>query len=476
MAIVTFNGGGSGHTANKGSSADLQMYLEHEMQLRVQDGRTQTDNARCQLFGADGIMSAEESTRLIDGHRKGLKKDEAKFYEFEINLSEGEQMAMFRKCATEAEKEQVFQDYVRNEVMAEYARNFKGYTDKSGNPIEFQKEDICWSAAIHTERYGDEANKWKKEHPNMERADWHAHITVAHRTMDQTRSISPKKNQRSSNKGSCQGYFDRNSFRQCIEQTIDRRFGYERPLSDTLHGRKEQRINQEKVKKASLNDLNCDQAKKQGHDAAMQRIAAVKMRKHMEAEALKARLDKEAAERRAAAAAKRQEEEKAKAEAKRKAASGRKTASGISGVIERFLARQEAERRATEKYGTDKLSVSAALKTERSQNAIRAIVANAKNPSKPFRYHISGFTAQSIYLALGLVEKEDTKELTNDLITAAKNNMGSSPTNWVELLRPDIEKVADVSIDVKEQVGTGDNYDNAIGEDGWKLGGSDLKL
>ena len=196
----------------------------------------------------------------------------------------------------------------------------------------------------------------------------------------------------------------------------------------------------------------------------------------MEAEALKTRLEKEAAERRAAAAAKRQEEEKAKAEAKRKAALERKTASGIPGVIERFLARQETERRATEKYGTDKLSVSAALQSERSQNAIRAIVANAKNPSKPFRYHISGFTAQSIYLALGLVEKEDTMELTNDLITAAKNNMGSSPTNWVELLRPDIEKVADMSIEVKKQVGTGDNYDNAIGEDGWKMGGSDLKL
>lgn len=433
MAIVTFNGGGGGHTANKGSCADLEAYKEHEKELRTQEGRAMETNAKCSIFGAEGLMSAEESTRFIDGHRKGLKKDEAKFYEFEVNLSEGEQLAMFRNCSTEAQKEQVFQDYIRNVVMEEYAQNFKGYLDKAGNTIEFHKENICWTAAIHTERYGDEATKWKKEHPNMERADWHAHVTVAHRTMDQTRSISPKKNQRSSNKGSCQGFFDRNNFRQRIEQTIDIHFGYDRPLSDTLQGRQEQHSRREKAKVVALDDVNCDQAKKQGHDAAMARIAAVKMRKHMEAEALKARLEKEAAERRVAAEAKRQAEQKARTEAERK--------------------------------------LSAALKSPECQSAISAIVANAKDMSRPMRYHVSSYTAHSIYLALGKVDQEYTRELTKELISSAKNGMGSSPTNWVELLRPDIEKVADVSIAVKVQNGTGENYYKAITPDDWSFGG-----
>lgn len=433
MAIVTFNGGGSGHTANKGSCAELEKYKEHEHELRSQENRAQEENAKCQIFGVDGVMSSEESTRFIDGHRKGLRKDEAKFYEFEINLSEGEQLAMFKGCTSEAQKEKTFQEYIRNVAMEEYARNFKGYTDKAGNSIDFHKDDICWTAVIHTERYGEEAIKWKKEHPDMPRADWHAHITVAHRTMDQARSISPKKNQRSSNKGSCQGYFDRNNFRQRIEQTIDIHFSYDRPLSDTLNGRQEQRNKHEKARMALLNDVNCDQAKKQGHNAAMARIAAVKRRKHMEAEALKARLEREAAERRAAAEAKRQAEQKARAE------------------VARIL--------------------SAALKSPECQSAISAIVDNANDTSKPMRYHISSYTAHAIYLALGKVDQEYTMDLTEELISAAKDEMGAFLANWVELLRTDIEKVADVSIAVKKQMGTGENYYKAITPDDWSLGG-----
>lgn len=433
MAIVTFNGGGNGHTANKGSCAELEKYKEHEHELRSQENRAKEENAKCQIFGADDIMSSEESTRLIDGHRKGLRKDEAKFYEFEINLSEGEQQAMFKGCTSEAQKEKTFQEYIRNVLIEEYAQNFKGYTDKAGNTIDFHKDDICWTAVIHTERYGKESLKWKKEHPDMPRADWHAHITVAHRTMDQARSISPRKNQRSSNKGSCQGYFDRNNFRQRIERTIDMHFGYDRPLSDTLNGRQEQRNKREKARMALLNDVNCDQAKKQGRDAAMEIIAAVKRRKHLEAEALKARLEMEAAERRAAAEAKRQAEQKARDEAERK--------------------------------------LSAALKSPECQSAIIDIVANANDMRSPMRYHISSHTAHSIYLALGKVDKEYTRELTEGLISAAKNGMGSSPTEWVDLLKPDIEKVADLSIAIKEQMGIGENYNKAINPDDWSLGG-----
>ena len=153
----------------------------------------------------------------------------------------------------------------------------------------------------------------------------------------------------------------------------------------------------------------------------------------MEAEALKARLEREAAERRAAAEAKRQAEQKARAE------------------VARIL--------------------SAALKSPECQSAISAIVDNANDTSKPMRYHISSYTAHAIYLALGKVDQEYTMDLTEELISAAKDEMGAFLANWVELLRTDIEKVADVSIAVKKQMGTGENYYKAITPDDWSLGG-----
>lgn len=417
MPVVTFNGGGSGHTSNKGSCADLEAYKEHEKELRAQENRAQEANAKCQIFGAEGAMTAEESTRFIDSHRKGLKKDEAKFYEFEINLSEGEQLAMFKDCATEAQKEEIFQNFIRNEVMEEYAQNFKGYTDKSKKPIEFHKEDICWTAVIHTERSGQEAQKWRKEHPDMQRADWHAHVTVAHRTMNQTRSISPKKNQRSSNKGSCQGYFDRNNFRQRIEQAIDMRFGYKRPLSDSLQGRQQKLATNEQHKQQQLNDVNFNQAKKNGTDAAHQRIASVKRRKHLEAQRLKEQMEREAKERKAA-----------------------------------------AEERANR--------IKVAVDSPEGQRAVSAIVANAKNPSRATRYNITDEVAQAVYLALGKVQEPDeTRELTKAFIKEAKAQMGGEPVNWVELLREDIERVTESSISVKEELGVGEAYDKAITSD-----------
>ena len=298
MAIITFNGGISGHTANKGTSADLEAYKEHEMELRRKQNRNLEHDAKCQIFGIDGIMSFEESTRYIDAHRKGLKKNETKFYEFEVNLSEGEQSAMFRNCATEAEKEKIFQEYIRHVVMEEYAKNFKGYTDKAGNALKFHKDDICWTAVIHTERQGPEAIKWKKEHPGMDRADWHAHITVGHRTLDQARSLSPKRHHRSLNKGACQGFFDRNNFRERIEQTIDIRFGYDRPRTDTIRER-QQRREKEKREKKDL-DLMFSWAREAGREEARQLFAKIQQKKHLQAEKLKAKMEREAAERRAA--------------------------------------------------------------------------------------------------------------------------------------------------------------------------------
>lgn len=295
MAIIIFNGGGNGYTGNRSSSANLETYKEHEKELRQKENRNQEINAKCRIFGEDGFLSAEESTQLIDGHRKGLKKDDAKFYEFEVNLSEGEQAAMFRNCATEAEKEKFFQDFVRNVVMEEYAQNFKGYYDKAKNTIEFHKDDICWSAVIHTERQGQEAMRWKKEHPGMIRADWHAHVTVAHRTKDQTRSISPKKNQRTANGGTCQGYFDRNNFRERIEKTIDRLFGYNRPASDTINYRYQQR---EEEKRENNNvDLIISQAGERGRAKAREIFNKILQQKHMEAEKLKIKMKREAEER-----------------------------------------------------------------------------------------------------------------------------------------------------------------------------------
>lgn len=231
MAIVNFAGGGKGKTANKGSSADLMAYLLHEQEERNRSGHAQLFDAQLCLFDATSDnLPLDDAIRKIDYNRKGLKKDEAKFYYADVNFSEDELVSILRGRETDADKEDAIRQFIRDTFIPNYAANFVGYKDKSGNDIKFRADDIVWTAAVHSRRL-DRFGK-VKDGPG-----WHAHVVMSRRNQGMTRSLSPTRNQKSENKGSCQGGFDRNAFRKQIELAIEEKYSYDRPIADTISTR-----------------------------------------------------------------------------------------------------------------------------------------------------------------------------------------------------------------------------------------------
>ena len=320
MAIVNFAGGGKGKTANKGSSADLMAYLLHEQEERSRSGHAQLFDAQSCLFDASSDrLSLDDAIHKIDYNRKGLKKDEAKFYYADVNFSEDELASIFRGCETDADKEDAIRQFIRDTFVPNYAANFTGYKDKSGSEIKFKAEDIVWAAAVHSRRL-DRFGK-VKDGPG-----WHAHVVMSRRNQGMTRSLSPTRNQRSENKGSCQGGFDRNAFRKQIELAIEKKYSYDRPIADTISTRVD-------MAHISIADLESQVNALMMHSLQLQMEAEERRRKAKEKAAQEAAAKKKAEElartEAEKAARKKAEEEKAAkeaADAKRKARKPRMSA------------------------------------------------------------------------------------------------------------------------------------------------------
>lgn len=312
MPIVNFAGGGKGKTSNKGSSADLMTYLLHEQEERSRSGQTQIFDAQSCLFDATSDMVAlDDAVRKIDYNRKGLKKDEAKFYYSDINFSEDELASILKGCRTDSEKEAAIRQFIRENYIPTYAANFVGYKDKSGQAINFEADDIVWVAAVHSRRL-DRFGK-VKDGPG-----WHAHVVMSRRNKGMTRSLSPTRNHRSENKGSCQGGFDRNAFRKEIERAIEEKYSYRRTSADTISTRVD-------MAHISINDLESQVNALLMHSLQLQ-MEAEERRKAKEKAAREAAETKRKAEvlakveaEKAALKAAQEDETKEAAEAKRKA-------------------------------------------------------------------------------------------------------------------------------------------------------------
>lgn len=314
MPIVNFAGGGKGKTANKGSSADLMAYLLHEQEERSRSGQTQLFDARSCLFDATSDMVAlDDAVRKIDFNRKGLKKDESKFYYSDVNFSEEELASILKGCRTDSEKEAAIRQFIRENYIPTYAANFVGYKDKSGQAINFEADDIVWVAAVHSRRL-DRFGK-VKDGPG-----WHAHVVMSRRNKGMTRSLSPTRNHKSENKGSCQGGFDRNAFRKEIERAIEEKYSYNRTSADSISTRVdmahisindlESQVNALMMHSLQL-QMEAEERRKAKEKAAQEAAAKKKAEEAARAQAAKEKAAREAAE------AKRKAEELAKAEAEK---------------------------------------------------------------------------------------------------------------------------------------------------------------
>ena len=160
---------------NKGSSARLTDYMEHEAKKQGQTG---------QYFSrdADGI-GKQEVTGRIDGNVKGLKKEDSKFYSLIVSPSEPE----LKHIGSDAGK---LKQYTR-QVMENYAANFKL---AGGRTLE--SKDLVWYAVVHRERQysgtDTQVREGRARSGERKQGDQtHIHIIVSRRDAGQKTSLTP---------------------------------------------------------------------------------------------------------------------------------------------------------------------------------------------------------------------------------------------------------------------------------------------
>lgn len=194
-------GGGTGTYANRGSSAALVNYLQHEDLVRMKEGQTVEH-----FFSQERErVSAREVVYQLDRNRAQLGKSDAKFYSLIVSPSERE---LRHLGATKEEQTRALKAYIRQEVLPAYAANFnKGLT----------ASDILYFAKIHHERGGQ-----------TERENMHAHIIISRKDVSNKLKLSPMTNHRGTGKGAVRGGFDREAFVLKCEQAFDRHTGYSR--------------------------------------------------------------------------------------------------------------------------------------------------------------------------------------------------------------------------------------------------------
>lgn len=196
--------------ANKNSCIDLISYLQHEDIDRMKEGKEPEP-----FFSQDqDRVNVNELVSSIDNNRKQLKHSDAKFYVIVISPSTEELATM---GATREAQAVALKDYIRTEVMPQYANGFnKGV----------KSNDLLYYGKIHYKRRG-------KNKENL-----YAHIIVARQTKEKRISISPMTTHTGKkNCGNVKGGFDRNEFRCKCEECFDKHFGYDRDVKDTFEYR-----------------------------------------------------------------------------------------------------------------------------------------------------------------------------------------------------------------------------------------------
>jgi len=168
---------GKGVYKNTGSCAPLVNYLSKEDK--------KLGNEREYFFDHDNDMVlASQVEKTIDSLRKGLGKNDTKFYSLVIAPTEEE-----INCMKDPKKE--IRDYTRK-CMDLYARNFNGLKKEKN----LEGKDIAYFAKIEFNRYykgTDEEvkNRLVKQGDKKPGNNLHVHIVVARKDKSNTHKISP---------------------------------------------------------------------------------------------------------------------------------------------------------------------------------------------------------------------------------------------------------------------------------------------
>ena len=216
MHIKILNQSTGGTLKNTGSCKGVAEYLEHENnEKRIEAISDNIEFSENHFFSLDNNkVPIDEVVDKIDNNKAKLCNDEDKFYVIIVNPSKEEISKMGN---TQEEIKHNFRDYVKENVMQQYAENFNK---------KLNKEDILFYGKIHEKRAEDNKDK------NL--SDLHAHVIVSRKNITNKIKISPLTNHKSTTKGAIKGGFDRKNFYEKVEQSFDDKFKYNRKIEDTF--------------------------------------------------------------------------------------------------------------------------------------------------------------------------------------------------------------------------------------------------
>jgi hypothetical protein len=230
---------------NRGSSGQLVSYLEKENRL-LQEQSPKLEPEYWFNHQRQNVQPYEVRYD-IDHNTDRLSRDEAKFFLINISPSENELLFLKEEFGENGAKQQL-KEYA-NQVMDEYARNFKK-EQVQGN------SDILYFGKVENHRYythKDEEVKQGLAKRGEQKPGEHIHVQIIVSRKDITDSIrlSPLNNSRGKNVAHSLkvGQFDRVAFKQKAENKFDQSFDYDRELWETFryantlkHGTYEQKL------------------------------------------------------------------------------------------------------------------------------------------------------------------------------------------------------------------------------------------
>lgn len=210
------------------------------------------------FFNDKGSYKYEEVHEDIDKHGKGqLSKEDAKFYAPVYSFSENESKFLAEQIT--GRKVENYND-LSNDEKEKYNKRIQELAIKYQDQMaeNFNKEDIGikkgsdlkWYAKIENERYykgyDEEVKKGSAKSGEQKKGfNTHIHVIQSRKANNEKKSkLSPESTQknRSSNNKVQQG-FDRQKFKNRIEETFDKETGYNRHYTETYDYYRNRKLN-----------------------------------------------------------------------------------------------------------------------------------------------------------------------------------------------------------------------------------------